>query len=466
MSETPASAPDDRREAGQREPGRWRRTRAALHRRRGLAGLVLGGALGALLAVVVPAVLPWPPPPPDGPEPGTLRILSGVDASPGDQRQALIDQWNKLEGRPKAEIVTVSGGADAQRAEMVATAQAGGTGDASIDIYNLDVPLMAQFIEFGYIRPLDASRVDRDGFLDGPLATCERDGKLWGLPFNTDAALLYYRSDLLGANEPPTNWAGVETRVGQIFAAQGGDAKAESPLAAGYAGQFADYEGLAVNAFEAIWAAGGDVVDDDGNVVVESPEAREGLRRLARWLTRGNPQLILPEARGFMEDQTTEAFRDGQVVFMRNWPVEYRKLIDVESGAKAIPFEVSPLPGPSVLGGQNLAVSATSDQPRAAQELIEFLTAPRSQQILFERGGFAATQEIVYHDAAIKDRHAYAENLLAAIRQAKRRPDTPYYPLFSEVFRRGVRYALEHDGELPDGFAGQLADALKGVQRD
>lgn len=478
MTETNVSAAGGRGTPGRDWSGRWRRTRATLHRRRGWLGFVLGGAVGALLAVAVPAVLPWPPPPPDGPEPGTLRILSGVDASPDGQRQALIDQWNKLEGRPKAEIVPVSGGADAQRAEMVATAQAGGepgsaraggaagggTDDARIDIYNLDVPMMAQFIEFGYVRPLDASRVDRDGFLDGPLATCERDGKLWGLPFNTDAALLYYRSDLLGTDEPPTNWAGVENRIGEVFAARSGDA--ESALVAGYAGQFDDYEGLAVNAFEAIWAAGGEVVDDDGNVVVDSPEAREGLRRLARWLTRGNPQLTLPEARGFMEEQTTQAFRDGQVVFMRNWPVEYRKLLDVESGAKAVPFGVSPLPGPSVLGGQNLAVAATSDQPRAAQELIEFLTEPRSQQILFERGGFAATREIVYHDAAIKDRHAYAENLLAAIRQAKRRPDTPYYPLFSEVFRRGVRYALEHDGELPDGFADRLADSLKGVQRD
>lgn len=467
----------------------WPAVRYAVRRRRGWAGLATGTALGALLAVLVPAVLPWPAAPDGGLEPGTIWILSGVDESPGGQRQALIDQWNALPGRPEARIIPVAGGADAARAEMVATAQAGGDARTgadgaaetdTVDIYNLDVPLMAQFVEFEYLRPLDPATVDRSGFLAGPLATCERDGKLWALPFNTDAALLYYRTDLLGPAEPPASWPAVRSRVEQIFAA-GDTGAAQGPWpAAGYAGQFADYEGLSVNAFEAIWAAGGEVVDGDGNVVVASPEAREGLRRLAGWLA--NRQLILPEATRFTEAETTQAFRDGQVVFMRNWPIEYRALLSAESAGpgtagtpasaggepdgKAIPFDVRPLPGHSVLGGQNLALAASTDQPRAAQELIEFLTEPRSQQILFERGGFAATREIVYHDAAILQKYRYAATLLDAIRQARNRPDTPYYALFSEVFREGVRQALANGGELPDGFADRLADALKGVKRN
>lgn len=50
---------------------------------------------------------------------------------------------------------------------------------------------------------------------------------------------------------------------------------------------------------------------------------------------------------------------------------------------RTVDFGVAPFPGNSILGGENLAISATTGKPRAAQALVEFLTNPRSQQILF-----------------------------------------------------------------------------------
>ena len=257
------------------------RAKAVIHRRSGRSGLVAGivlGVVGTLLVSMcaVPALRT-----PQRWEPGRLVILSGTDDGFGDQRQALIDQWNALEDRPDAEIRTISGGTTAQRAEMVEQAQAGGR---DIDIYNLDVTLIAEFADFDYIRSLDETLVDSDGFLRGPLETCKRAGKLWALPFNTDAALLYYRTDLVKSEPPPTSWAGITNAIEEVFADPG---RQHDGLVAGYAGQLADYEGLTVNAIEAIWAAGGEVVDGKGTVVVDTPEAREGLRRLASGLAIG-----------------------------------------------------------------------------------------------------------------------------------------------------------------------------------
>ena len=436
---------------------RRRVNRGWLGRHAGVAGFVAGAGAGILATVViivyvVPALRPGP-----RWEPGTLVILSGTDEGFGGQRQSLIDQWNALPDRPDAEIIPIAGGTTAQRAEMVNYAQAGGRG---VDIYNLDVTLIAEFADFGYLRSLDEATVDFDGFLPGPLRTCRRGDRLWALPVNTDAALLYYRTDLVPAGPAPTSWAGITNTIETVFTAR----RTDERLVAGYAGQLRDYEGLTVNAIEAIWAAGGEVVDDSGDVVVDSPEAREGLRRLASGLSAGNPQLVLPDSREHDESGSTQAFRDGRVVFMRNWPVAYRSLLaGGESSAPAVPFNVARIPGRSVLGGQNLAVAATSDQPRAAQELIQFLTGPRSQQILFERGGFAATREVVYSDPAVRANFPYAGALLDAIQQADLRPVTPYYALFSEVFRQGVRQALTNGGELPPGFANRLANALKGI---
>ena len=73
---------------------------------------------------------------------------------------------------------------------------------------------------------------------------------------------------------------------------------------------------------------------------------------------------------------------------MRNWPVAY-------SGCRPgdqpmTDFGVRTLPGPSVLGGQNLAMASSTDNPAAAQELIRFLTSEESELRLFRDGGFAA----------------------------------------------------------------------------
>jgi multiple sugar transport system substrate-binding protein len=245
-----------------------------------------------------------------------------------------------------------------------------------------------------------------------------------------------------------------------------GGKPAGPPPVAGYTGQFAQYEGLTVNALEAIWGAGGEVIDDDGRIRIDSDAVGRGLAFLAP----GNPRLVLsasPEGEYFHEDESTTAFRDGQVVFMRNWPVAYRTLNPPVGDAPAskVPFAVARLPWRSVLGGQNLAISSRSKQPRAAQALIEFLTSERSQQILFERGGFAASRRLVYQDPEVQKEYPYAMTLLNAIDAARPRPVMPRYAQFSEEFRRIVREALDHGGQVPSDAVARLDDARKGYRR-
>lgn len=411
------------------------------------AGLAAGVAL-TLFAVQVVA----PRFAETGWESGELVVLSGADESAGGQRDQLISRWNAMGGgRPKARLETVEGDANQHRAEMVKRAQGDGP---AVDIYNLDVILMEEFRRFGYIRELDESLVTGiEGFLANPMRTCrDSNGRLWALPFNTDAGLLYYRDDLEVEVGTLNSLPALGGAIRDVFAAGG------AQLRAGYAGQLAEYEGLTVNALEAIWAAGGQVVDDDGDVVIDSPQARNGIKWLAEGLREGNPQIILPDSRTFAEPETAEAFAAGQVAFMRNWPVWHNWLMGKVS------FQVAPVPGRSVLGGQNLAIAANSDQPRAAHALIDFLTGELSQQILFERGGLAATRASIYQDSAIQERYPYAGDLHAAINGADLRPRTAYYAAFSEVFARGIRDALDNGGELPANFADDLADALRGIR--
>jgi multiple sugar transport system substrate-binding protein len=410
-----------------------------------------GAAVGVVVALIAVNVV-YPALTRSGWEPGGLVIVSGRDESAGGQRQKLVDQWNAMYPDHRATITELPSSADAQHAEMTARAQS----DA-VDVFNLDVTWTAEFADAGITRPLDESALDTSGFLTGPLSTCRYRDKLWALPFNTDAGLLFYRKDLVSKPQPSWTWSQMRTEAERIFAEP---ASAHPKLAATYTGQLADYEGLTVNALEAIWATDGEVVNRTGDVVVDkrADEIRDGLRRLAQGLGPGNPQLILPETVQYNEALSAQAFRDGKVIFMRNWPIEYRNL----AGQTKVSFEVAKLPGPSVLGGQDLAVAQRSGHPRAAQALIEFLTNARSQQILFERGGFAATQKIVYQDEQVTKTYPYAQVLLSAIADARPRPITSRYADFSNEFRRSVTTALAKNGDLPPDTQKRLTGALKG----
>ena len=424
-----------------------------IHARRGRAGLLAGAAAGLVtgvaLTIAVPALLRDD----EGLEPGELVIMSSIDESSDGQRQLLLNQWNHIHGDTNhARIKPVNRDPAKAHGEML-------DAPPEVDILNLDVTWTAEFAAAGRVRAL--TDPDLTGFLEEPLRTCEYQGSRYALPFNTDAGLLYYRTfQRAGSSwpEPPTTWDDVASMSTIAL-----DAHLEPKMEAGYAAQLdADSEIFTVAALEAIWSAGGDVVDESGNVVIDSDAAENGLRRLSDGLAGKRP-LILPDSRRFDEKKSMRAFGDGRVVAMRNWPIAYRDLDRVKRSNKAFQYAVTTVPGKtSVLGGQNLAISAASDQPKAAQALIEFLTGERSQQILFEHGGLAATREIVYTDENVLTKFPYATTLLEAIRRARPRPVTPHYSEFSAEFRKVVTQAWRNDGEITPAQAQRLTDALQG----
>jgi multiple sugar transport system substrate-binding protein len=81
--------------------------------------------------------------------------------------------------------------------------QAGG-GD--IDLILSDVIWPAQFAVNGWVVDLTDRFKDSDAFLKGPIEAATYAGKLWAVPWYTDAGLLYFRKDLLeksGYSEAP-----------------------------------------------------------------------------------------------------------------------------------------------------------------------------------------------------------------------------------------------------------------------
>jgi multiple sugar transport system substrate-binding protein len=454
-------------------------------RRAILLAATLACTAGAAGCAPAPGTGPWPAP---AAGPVTVTILTGTDTSisAGDSPvrsgdtgmySELADWWNVHEAPLtgiRIRLAVVDGGATLAHSQMLAAAQAG---DAQYDIYNLDGQWVPEFAAAGYIRSLQG-HLATGGFLPQPLASGEDgSGRLYAAPFTTDVGLLYYRTDLVGS-------AAVPGTFDQVMRAAHQAQKKDRAIVEGYAGQFAEYEGLTVNVLEIIRGYRPDAIGADGTI--RDPAAvAAGLEQLVSQIGLQIPGSELSAS----EAQSFTAFATGQAAFMRNWPIYYNQIATATlpgSSEVAGNFNVSPLPFPSVLGGQDLAISASSPHPDAALKVIGFLTSQQAEQCLFAVGGFPATRKAAYAaNAPLPPGYTargYAavtgsplcgdkpgrqlrigSTILKAIGKTIPRPVTPYYTEFSALVQGQVWPLLNaarqgHSVDLHSAVAALAAD--------
>ncbi|WKX72129.1 extracellular solute-binding protein [Streptomyces sp. XD-27] len=428
-------------------------------------------------------------PPPEGTA-GTaatrhvLRVATASDVSVGPVRERLIEAWDKSRDDYTVEIVKLPVAADGVRSQLVAALQ---SGSADYDVVNIDVAWTAEFAAGGLIRPLAGGLPD--DMWPRVAETARYDGKTWAVPFNTDAGLLYYRTDVWKDRNwrPPSTWGALELDVINATTPD----RARKRFGHGYITQLGPYEGLTVNAQEAVWARGGELVNGAGEVTAASAEVQNGLADLYRQYEQIMPKGL---ARTADEHDSMVAFRDGKVPFMRNWPYVYN-LLDAPGSKVQGRFGVAPLPGRgdgkagvSVLGGQNLAITANSEQSPAARELLDYLTRPEQQRCLLEYG-FAPVLKSSYDPSSTaacalprepgggggEEQGAgperwkdglppYAAPLRRALETARPRPVTPYYAAFTELVQTEV-HGLLTDGTDQETVATELSRRLRPVMK-
>jgi multiple sugar transport system substrate-binding protein len=267
--------------------------------------------------------------------------------------------------------------------------------------------------------------------------------------------MLYYRTDLMkaaGIADPPGTWAEMIADCKKIQA---------TPQGKGlgcYAGQFEKYEGLTVNAAEAINGAGGVITDDSGKPNVDTPEATKGLDFLANGFKEG---YIPKEAITYKEEEGRAAFQAGKLIFHRQWPYIYN-LANGDTGTKVKgKFSVAPLPGldgpgKSSLGGHNLAISTYSKHKKSALEFIKFYTSEERQKKNLELASNAPTFADLYDDKSLQEKYPYLPTLRDSINSAVPRPKVVRYGDASTAIQDAAYAALTGTKSS--------ADALKELQ--
>ena len=365
---------------------------------------------------------------------GPFTFVTGKDNS--GLMPHLAEAWNAAHPNEKVTIKQQSDQADQQLSDLQQHFQAK---DPNYDVVTVDVVWTAEFAAKGWIVPLTGKNAMDTSHLLGPtVKAATYNGTLYAAPYASDAGLLYYRKDLV-PNAPAT-WDDM------INACKGKTSPTiTGPKPACYAGQFAKYEGLTVNASEAINSAGGQIVKEDGKTPnLETPEAIKGLSFLVNGFKEG---YIPKEALGFQETQSLNAFQAGQLMFMRNWP--YANAILSGTGSKvAGKFGIAPLPGPdgpgaSSLGGHSVALSAYSKNQASGLDFLKFIQSQEIQSYNLTQGSQAPVIASLYDDPALTQKFPYLPVLKKGIENAIPRPVTPFYPAVTEAISTNAYAALQ-----------------------
>jgi multiple sugar transport system substrate-binding protein len=364
---------------------------------------------------------------------GPITYVAGKDNN--NVNRPTIDKWNAAHPDQKVTFKEQSDQADQQHDDLVQHFQAK---DANYDVVSVDVIWTAEFAAKGWLQPLkDSFTADTSKFLPATVKTATYNNTLYALPYASDGGLLFYRKDLV--KTPPKTW---DEMMGMCSIAKQNNMDC-------YAGQFDKYEGLTVNAAEAINTAGGKIVGDDGKTPeVNSPESAKGLGRLAEAYKNGN---IPKQAITYQEEQSRQSFEAGKLLFLRNWPYVYSLATTDASSKVKDKFGIAPLPGDSgrpgasSLGGHDAAISAFSAHKATAFDFLKFWTSEETGRYFATQGSLAPVLSHLYDDPTLIKKLPYLPTLKTSIENAVPRPVTPFYPAVTKAVEDNAYAAIKGD---------------------
>jgi trehalose/maltose transport system substrate-binding protein len=252
-------------------------------------------------------------------------------------------------------------------------------------------------------------------------------GKLVSIPLYTDAAILYYRTDLLekyGYKEPPKTWEELAAMAKKI---QDGERAAGKPDFQGFVFEGKASESLTCNALEWIYSyGGGSVIEPDKKVTINNPNAIKALNAAQSWVGTISPAGVTT----YDEEGARNVWQAGNAAFMRNWPYAYALGADPKSAVSGkFDFTVLPKGGDNgnnaaCLGGWQLMISAYSKVPDAAADLVRYLSSAELQKKRAIAFSVLPTLPALYSDPDVLAKCPWFKIMVDVFNKAVARPST------------------------------------------
>ena len=385
-------------------------------------------------------------------QPVTLVFKHAKILGPSDPVPTLLREFERQHPGVRVQAESLSWNSDDQHQFFVINLEGRG---AAFDVMMLDVVWVAEFARAGWLLDLSPwiSRADLEPHFPSTIEPATWNDRVWAMPWLMNVGVLYYRADLLAKHRltPPRTWEALVDQVVRVRAAE------RDPRLDGVLWQGRQYEGLTVNALEAIWANGARVFGDDGAIFPEEERAAGGLAFLRALIVSGvSPSWVTAAD----EELTRRHFGDGRAIFLRNWPYAMDLFQTPASPVRgrvaiaALPGRVGGAASAASSGGAHLGVNRRTRHPELAAQLVRFLGSAEAQKTMTLGGALNPTRMALYHDRDVVAAHPEFPVVHDLMLRGHPRPVTPAYlmvsstlqPEFSAVLVgvKSARQAIEH----------------------
>lgn len=251
--------------------------------------------------------------------------------------------------------------------------------EPTYDLIVVDNPWMVDFVEGGFLTSLDeridaVQGYDYDDFSQPLRDIAEVEGETYGVPFYNYALGLVYREDLYeqAGLEPPQSLEELKQAADELNS--GGRAGIAMQPQRGYK-IFEEWGNF-------LLAAGGQIQDEEGNVTLDTPEAREALDAYIALYEDDAPDNSLNWAfdeaiRGVQSDIAAQ-------LISYNWTLPTLN----DEGQEAGNFALAEVPGGrAVLGAWHWGIPQNSANPDAAWAFVSWITAQEQDKQRVIDGG-------------------------------------------------------------------------------
>ena len=365
-----------------------------------------------------------------------VRSFSEFDEKLNEE---LLERFAQLHPRVKPAPLNIPYNPDEARDVVMRAMHASQTG---LSVIPLCMYWMPEAIEPDRLSPLNDVLPParwRD-HIEGLVEPAVVDEQLYGVPAIALCGVLLYRRDLLeesGFSSPPRTWEELIHQANAVCQAN----RREELI--GFEFPAYIYEGLSSTFLVNLWSNGGGVVDDEGQMALDSENALQALthmRDLIHTHKIAPPDLTSP-SQGI---EPQKNFLEGRTVFLWMLPNVLQGALRVDSPVRdrvgIAPPPIGPLgtEGHSFLGGWHYAIPTGAAAPSAARDFIRFITGYDIQKERALRGGPLPTLKALYDDQEILAFNPHYSELKDILAKAKSREKIPNYAKITKAIQRHV----------------------------
>ena len=347
-------------------------------------------------------------------------------------KEKVIPAFEKAHPGTKVKPVTVQYD---QLHQKLVTAAAGST---LPDVVRSDIIWVPELADLGVLVPLDEAMPDFTRLAAqtyyGALATNLWKGKHYGLPLDTNTKVLLYNPATLakaGVNAPPATFD---------------ELKALAPrLAAKKIYVHAVGDGSGWNVLPLIWSNGGDITDKDvtkSDGHLNAPPAVEAVQLLVDLYAAGGiPKIVLGGGGG---TGALEGLAKGIYATTHdgpwNYPIAKAQFPKLE--LNAAPTISGKGGSVSVVGGESIVITQSSNNKALAAEFTRFMLSPEAQMLMARVGQVSVLKDLADDMASVDP---YYAPYMKQLETARPRPATPAWAKVDAILTKQVQLAIKGD---------------------